>query len=53
MNLTMDDVVEIYLDDLSRRGIVAKRPDDSLGDEWRTLINRVYPAPFGGDGQMS
>ena len=42
-------IVEIYLDDLTRRGIQAGRPTDLLDDmAWRELLMATYPSPFFG-----
>lgn len=47
MDLTLDRVVDFYLDDLSARGIVAKRPSDPLGDpEWKRVLEATYPQPL-------
>lgn len=47
MDLTLDQVVEIYLEDLAARGIAATRPADPLGDaEWKRLLEATYPQPL-------
>lgn len=46
-DLDLDTVVDIYAEDLEKRGIDAPRPRDPLADpEWRKLIERVYRTPF-------
>jgi len=47
MDLTLDQVVEIYLADLAGRGIAASRPDDPLGDpQWKDVLETTYPQPL-------
>jgi hypothetical protein len=53
MDFSLDQVVEIYLDDLAARGVAASRPADPLGDaEWKRVLE-AYPQPLSahaGDG---
>jgi hypothetical protein len=47
MDLTLNRVVELYLDDLSARGIAAKRPGDPLSDpDWKRVLEATYPQPL-------
>jgi hypothetical protein len=47
MDLTADQVVEIYLADLAGRGVRAPRPADPFGDrDWRRLLESTYPQPL-------
>jgi hypothetical protein len=47
MNLTLDQVVDIYLHDLAGRGLPAKPPADPLADEaWKRLLESTYPQPL-------
>lgn len=44
MDLTLDQVVDIYLGDLAARGIQASRPSDPLIDtEWKAILEQTYP----------
>ena len=43
MNLTTDEVVDLYLCDLERRGVRAERPADPFTDpDWQSLLSDVY-----------
>jgi hypothetical protein len=47
LNLTVEQVVDIYLADLRARGEAAKAPADPYADnEWRDLLQRVYAPPI-------
>lgn len=47
MNLQLDDVVEIYCDDLARRGVHVRRLEDPLNDvAWRETLQANYPPAF-------
>jgi hypothetical protein len=47
LDLDIDRVVDIYLDDLSARGIRAERPTDPLNDDaWRELLQDTYRPPI-------
>jgi hypothetical protein len=47
LNLTLEQVVDRYLDDLARRSVVTRAPVDPLADEeWRDLLQRVYSPPI-------
>lgn len=49
MDLDLPKVVDIYLDDLDRRGVRAKRPADPLEDpDWREVLQATYAPPFDG-----
>ncbi len=42
-DLTMDQVIDIFQDDLAKRGKRPPRPSDALNDrEWRALLDHVY-----------
>ena len=47
MDLTLDQVVEIFVEDLRRRNVPVKQPYDPFDDpEWRELLQTTYPSPF-------
>jgi hypothetical protein len=47
MNLTIDQMVEIYIDDLATKGIRMSRPKDLFTDEgWREVLEATYPQPL-------
>jgi hypothetical protein len=47
MDLTHEEVVDIFLEDLDAKGIRPSRPADQLQDPtWRRLLQEVYPRPF-------
>jgi hypothetical protein len=49
LDLDLDQVTDIYLEDLHTRGIQAARPADPRNDpEWRRILQETYPSPFGG-----
>jgi hypothetical protein len=51
MNLTPEQVVDVYLDDLAGRGIRMRRPSNPLDDkEWREALQTTYPPSFAGAG---
>lgn len=46
-DLDLDQVVELFREDLSARGLPSHRPADPLGDaEWRMLLEQAYVCPF-------
>jgi hypothetical protein len=46
-DLDVSQVVDIFMDDLGKRGVHAPRPADPLTDEeWTALLQRTYPPPF-------
>jgi hypothetical protein len=48
MNLTLDQVVDIYLQDLANKGVSVQRPADAFQDaDWRKILERNYRAAFG------
>jgi hypothetical protein len=48
-DLDVDQVVDIFLDDLQERGLSVSRPADPYEDaEWRNLLQATYKSPFGG-----
>ncbi|MCW1431718.1 hypothetical protein [Novosphingobium sp. JCM 18896] len=52
LNLDLDQVVDIYRTDLSRRGIAIEGPGDPCTDEdWRKTLQAVYPPPFDGSSR--
>lgn len=51
MDLDAEQVVDIYLADLERRGVRARRPADLFEDaDWRTVLQTTYIPPFDGNG---
>ena len=47
MDLCIEQVVDIYRHDLSRRGISTLRPRDPFKDrQWRETLEQTYPYPF-------
>jgi hypothetical protein len=43
MNLTIDEIVDIYMDDLSEKGITVLRPIDPYADEaWQRTLEESY-----------
>jgi len=47
MDLTLSDVVDIYLLDLREKGVTAVRPSDPFKDTtWRKCLDEAYPQPF-------
>jgi hypothetical protein len=47
LNLTIEQVVDLYLADLAARGMAVSRPADPFGDAgWRELLQRVYAPPI-------
>lgn len=47
MNLTLDQVVELYLEDLASKGVQTGRPSDPLEDpEWKKVLEETYPQPL-------
>jgi hypothetical protein len=47
MNLTLSQVVEIYLADLAKLGVHAIHPADPINDpDWKQTLERTYPQPL-------
>jgi hypothetical protein len=47
MDLSIEQVVEVYLEDLARKGIAAKPPEDPFSDAgWRQALQAAYPQPL-------
>ncbi|MDG2004851.1 MAG: hypothetical protein P8J20_16125 [Novosphingobium sp.] len=47
MDLSLDQVVEIYCEDLAARGVVVSRPAGPLDDEkWKATLETTYPQPL-------
>jgi hypothetical protein len=47
MNLTLDQVVDIYLEDLAKRDVRMSRPKGLFTDEhWREVLEATYPQPL-------
>jgi hypothetical protein len=47
MDLTIPQVVDIYREDLGRRGIDIAHPSDPFNDpEWKALLETTYPQPL-------
>jgi hypothetical protein len=48
MDLTLDQVTDIYREHLAGKGVVVQRPVDPLNDvQWRRVLEAHYRAPFG------
>lgn len=48
LNLDMEQVIDIFCEDLARRGLPSGRPADPAADaEWRELLESAYVTPFG------
>ena len=46
-DLDLEQVVDIFCDDLSRRGVRFERPIDPLHDPaWQKVIEETYPVVF-------
>jgi hypothetical protein len=53
-DLDLDQVTDIFLDDLERRAVSADRPTDPLGDpNWRALLEEAYKSPFHSDERIA
>jgi hypothetical protein len=47
MDLSIEQVIEIYEDDLARKGIATPRPREPFEDPaWRKTLDEVYRSPF-------
>jgi hypothetical protein len=47
LGLNVEQVVDLYLDDLATRGVPVPRPDDPFTDaNWQALLGDAYPPAF-------
>jgi hypothetical protein len=48
MDLTLDQVIDIYREDLASKGVTVRRPADAINDvPWRKVLEGNYRAAFG------